>query len=146
MDVKKRKEIIEMIKQLSYFFDKCKNKLCEPYGLSSIQSKVIIDVFHNEGTKITGICQRLNKETNTISPLVNRLIKHDYLIKKNDEEDKRVFYVYLTEKSRQIMSSLEIDIEKTTWPMFDSVSLDKLEMIYDSLKILMEVTQSQCDI
>ena len=37
MDVIKRKEIIENIKELSYYFDKCKDKLCEPYGVSSVQ-------------------------------------------------------------------------------------------------------------
>ena len=81
MDIEKRKEVIEMIKQLSYFFDKSKDRLCAPYGLSSIQSKIIIDVFHNEGSRITDICKRLNKETNTISPLINRLINHGYLNK-----------------------------------------------------------------
>ena len=106
MDVIKRKEIIENIKELSYYFDKCKDKLCEPYGLSSVQSKVILDVYHNEGTKITGICQRLNKETNTISPLINRLIKHEYLVKENDKNDRRVYYIYLSEKSKNIMENL----------------------------------------
>lgn len=141
MNVEQRKEIIEMIKQLSYFFDKSKDKLCEPYGLSSIQSTVIIDVYHHEGTKITSICARLNKETNTISPLINRLIKHDYLTKVNDTNDRRVYYIYLTDKSKKIMESLVKDVETMTWPLFDSLSKENLEMIYKSLKVLMEVTK-----
>ncbi len=141
MDIEKRKEVIEMIKQLSYFFDKSKDRLCAPYGLSSIQSKIIIDVFHNEGSRITDICKRLNKETNTISPLINRLINHGYLNKVVNKNDKRVFYVYLTDKSRNIMQNLTNDVEKTTWPLFDKVSEENLDKIYDSLKILMEVTK-----
>lgn len=141
MDIEKRKEVIEMIKQLSYFFDKSKDRLCAPYGLSSIQSKIIIDVFHNEGSRITDICKRLNKETNTISPLINRLINHGYLNKVVNKKDKRVFYVYLTDKSRDIMQNLTNDVEKTTWPLFDKVSEENLDKIYDSLKILMEVTK-----
>ncbi len=141
MDIEKRKEVIEMIKQLSYFFDKSKDRLCAPYGLSSIQSKIIIDVFHNEGSRITDICKRLNKETNTISPLINRLINHGYLNKVVNKKDKRVFYVYLTDKSRNIMQNLTNDVEKTTWPLFDKVSEENLDKIYDSLKILMEVTK-----
>ena len=141
MDIEKRKEVIEMIKQLSYFFDKSKDRLCAPYGLSSIQSKIIIDVFHNEGSRITDICKRLNKETNTISPLINRLINHGYLNKVVNKKDKRVFYVYLTDKSRNIMQNLTNDVEKTTWPLFDKVSEENLDKIYDSLNILMEVTK-----
>ena len=141
MEIEKRKEVIEMIKQLSYFFDKCKDQLCEPYGLSSIQSKVILDVYHNNGCRVTDICKRLNKETNTISPLITRLVSHGYLTKKVCEDDKRVFYVYLTKKSENIMSSLMTDVEKTTWPLFDKVSNSDLNKIYDSLKLLMEVTK-----
>ncbi len=139
MDLKKRKDVIEMVKHLSYFFDKYKDKLCEPYGLSSVQSKVILDVYHNEGTKITGICSRLNKETNTISPLINRLVNHGYLSKVNDVNDKRVYYIYLTDKAQNIMANLMNDIEKATWPLFDSVEPNELDMIYKSLKILMNV-------
>lgn len=141
MDVIKRKEIIENIKELSYYFDKCKDKLCEPYGLSSVQSKVILDVYHNEGTKITGICQRLNKETNTISPLINRLINHEYLVKENDKNDRRIYYIYLSEKSKNIMESLVKDIETMTWPLFDSISEEQTNMIYESLKILIDITR-----
>ncbi len=141
MDVIKRKEIIENIKELSYYFDKCKDKLCEPYGLSSVQSKVILDVYHNEGTKITGICQRLNKETNTISPLINRLINHEYLVKENDKNDRRIYYIYLSEKSKNIMESLVKDIETMTWPLFDSISEEQANMIYESLKILIDITR-----
>lgn len=141
MDVIKRKEIIENIKELSYYFDKCKDKLCEPYGLSNVQSKVILDVYHNEGTKITGICQRLNKETNTISPLINRLINHEYLVKENDKNDRRIYYIYLSEKSKNIMESLVKDIETMTWPLFDSISEEQTNMIYESLKILIDITR-----
>lgn len=141
MDIEKRKEVIEMIKQLSYYFDKSKDRLCAPYGLSSIQSKIIIDVFHNEGSRITDICKRLNKETNTISPLINRLINHGYLNKVVNKKDKRVFYVYLTDKSKNIMQNLTNDVEKATWPLFDKVSDENLDKIYDSLKILMDVTK-----
>lgn len=51
------------------------------------------------------------------------------------------FYVYLTKKSENIMSSLMTDVEKTTWPLFDKVSNSDLNKIYDSLKLLMEVTK-----
>ena len=39
------------------------------------------------------------------------------------------------------MSSLMTDVEKTTWPLFDKVSNSDLNKIYDSLKLLMEVTK-----
>ena len=39
------------------------------------------------------------------------------------------------------MQNLTNDVEKTTWPLFDKVSEENLDKIYDSLKILMEVTK-----
>ena len=75
-DIEKRKEIIEMIKALSNYFNNVRDALCAPYGLSSIQAVIVLDIYHHpDETKVTDICKRLHKSTNTISPLINRLVE-----------------------------------------------------------------------
>ena len=89
MKMDKLGEIIEMINTLSDKFYKLKNNIFSPYGLSAIQASIILDIYHNPNeTKITDICKRLNKSTNSISPLVNRLVEKNFLEKKHDEKDK----------------------------------------------------------
>ena len=40
-DVTKRREVIDMIKSLSIYFNDVRDALCAPYGLSSIQAVIV---------------------------------------------------------------------------------------------------------
>ena len=139
--VENRREIIEMIRDLSNYFTNIRDELCEPYGLSSIQAVIILDVYHHpEARRVTDICKRLHKSTNTISPLINRLVAKGYLKKKVSKEDARSTHVYLTDKTKEMASNILVDVSDYTWPFFDSVNDEQFNHVYTALKLLLEVT------
>ena len=76
---------------------------------------------------------------NYINNLINRLIKHGYLTKIQDDFDKRITLIYLTDKSKQVMADLMKDVEKATLPLFDKLNEEELCDVYKSLKILERV-------
>lgn len=140
-DVLRRNEVVDMIKTLSNYYTNVRDSLCAPYGLSSIQTIIVLDIYHNPTeNKVTDICKRLNKSTNTISPLINRLVTKGYLEKKQAIEDARIIYVSLTKKSIDITDKIAQDIRDFTFPMFESLTEEQFEQIYDSLSLLIEVT------
>ncbi|MGM9969751.1 MAG: MarR family winged helix-turn-helix transcriptional regulator [Anaeroplasma sp.] len=140
-DLKARREVIDMIKDLSNYFNNVRDDLCSPYGLSSIQSIIILDIYHHpKETKVTDICKRLNKSTNTISPLINRLVEKGYLYKIQSSEDARITYIHLTEKAIKITDDIAMDVCDYTWPMFESLSDEQFKNIYECLNLLLEVT------
>ncbi len=138
----KKIEIIDMLKELTTRFSNIRDNLCEPYGLSSLQAVIIMDIYHNpDNTRVTDICKRLKKSTNTISPLINRLIEKSFLIKEQNKDDNRVFNVKLTNKTLNIANEIAIDVSDYTYPMFDSLTKDEFDNIYNSLLKLLEVTK-----
>ena len=139
--IENRNEIISMIKELSNYFSNIRDELCEPYGLSSIQAVIILDIYHHpEDNRVTDICKRLHKSTNTISPLINRLVQKGYLKKKVSKEDLRSTNVFLTEKTKEMADSILVDVSDYTWPFFESITDSQFEQIYNALKLLLEVT------
>lgn len=139
--VEYRLEIIQMIKKLSAYFNNVRDALCAPYKLSSIQAVIILDIYHNpDENKVTDICKRLNKSTNTISPLINRLVEKGFLLKTQGKEDARITYISLTEETKKITKDINIDICDFAWPMFNSLTEEEFTSIYDSLKLLLKVT------
>jgi DNA-binding MarR family transcriptional regulator len=139
--IENREQIITMIKSLSDYFTTIRDELCEPYGLSSIQAVIILDIYHHPGeTRVTDICKRLHKSTNTISPLINRLVQKGYLKKKVSSEDARVTNIYLTDKTKEMATNILVDVSDYTWPFFESLSQEQFDQIYDALKLLLEVT------
>lgn len=139
--IENRKEIISMIKNLSNYFSNIRDELCEPYGLSSIQAVIILDIYHHpDARRVTDICKRLHKSTNTISPLINRLVAKGYLKKKVSKEDGRSTNVYLTEKTKEMTDNILVDVSDYTWPFFESINDTQFEQVYNALKLLLEVT------
>lgn len=140
-NIEKRIEIIDMIKSLSNYFNDVRDALCAPYGLSSIQAVIVLDIYHHpDSAKVTDICKRLHKSTNTISPLINRLVVKGFLLKVQSREDARVTYIQLTEKTKSITENINVDIYDFTWPMFESLTEEEFDKIYDCLKLLLKVT------
>ena len=140
MKKEEREQILDMLKEVATRFESLRDAVCAPYGLSSIQAILLLDVYHNqEHTRVTDICKRLNKSTNTVSPLINRLIDKGFLTKKQDESDNRIFYVYLTDKSKAITDKISIDIEDYTLPIFEQLKEDEIETIKKGLSLLNKV-------
>ena len=136
-------ETIELLKSTSQFISDTRASLCAPYGLTHTQAVILLDIFHHpHETKITDICKRLNKTTNTISPLIKRMEEKGYLRKKQNQEDNRVFEVFFTEKGKEMMDRINIDVLHFSTPLFDQLSDEEFENLYQSLYKMNEV----CDI
>ncbi len=142
MEREEREKILSMLKEVATKFDSLRDAVCAPYGLSSTQAVLILDVYHNsKHTKVTDICKRLNKSTNTISPLINRLCEKGFLEKEQDETDNRIFYIRLTEKSKAITDKISIDIEDYTLPIFEQLNDSEIETIKKGLELLNRVVE-----
>ena len=140
VSIEKKKHIIEQIKDLSNFFNAIRDDLCEPYGLSSSQAVILLDIYHHpEKNRVTDICKRLNKSTNTISPLINRMIAKNLLIKSKDEVDTRVTNVYLTPITKEITKKIAVDVVDYTIPYFSDISDEDIKKIEESLALILKV-------
>lgn len=133
-------ETIELLKTTSQFIGDARANLTAPYHLTPTQAVILLDVFHHpKQTKITDICKRLNKTTNTISPLVKRLVEKGYLQKHQNSMDNRVFEVSFTDKGNSMMMEINEDVLSFSTPLFNEMSDEEFENLYKSLKILNKV-------
>jgi hypothetical protein len=48
--------------------------------------------------------------------------------------------VYLTDKTKEMVDNILVDISDYTWPFFESISDNQFDHIYTALKLLLEVT------
>ncbi|MBA5850112.1 MarR family transcriptional regulator [Clostridium sp. cel8] len=82
-----------------------KEKLIEENldGLIPSHGNVLTALYENNG-KLTmkKIAEITKKDKSTITPLINKLLELGYIIKVKDEKDKRVTYIILTEKGKEI--------------------------------------------
>ena len=140
IDAAKRKRLIDLLNDVSNRFSYIRDDICVPYGLTSVQSQLIIDIYNNpDRCKITDLCKRMHKSTNVISPLVNRLIEKGYLIKEKDKTDSRVVNVRITDKSKKIVDDIVQDISDYSLPCFDGITEEQVDLVTLYLKKILEV-------
>ena len=133
-------ETIETLKSISQFISDVRAGLCSPYKISPIQAVILLDIYHHPTeTKITDICKRLNKTTNTISPLVKRLVERGFLIKRQNKEDNRVFEVFFSEKGEEIMDQINQNVVSFALPIFNELSDEEFQNLSVLLKRLNKV-------
>ncbi|MDE6655989.1 MAG: winged helix DNA-binding protein [Anaeroplasmataceae bacterium] len=133
-------ETIELLKTTSQFIGDVRANLTAPYHLTHTQAVILLDVYHHpKETKITDICKRLNKTTNTISPLVKRLVEKGYLVKQQNARDNRVFEVSFSEKGMEMMKHINEDVLAFSTPLFNELNDEEFNNLYKSLKILNKV-------
>lgn len=100
-------------KYIIYFISKTKKKMSE-FIERKLKEKNLNDLVPSYGNILTVLYDNggrlsmkeigvlLGKDKSTITALINKLIKLDYVMKEKSKVDKRVTYIVLTKKAKEI--------------------------------------------
>lgn len=83
--------------------------LAEKYGLTILQVRILMALYHNGCYTIGNLAEDICVAGTNLSPMCKKLEKMDCLKRIRDQEDERIVKVTLTEKGNGIV--LEIDKE-----------------------------------
>lgn len=111
------------------------------YNLTIPQGQVL-RVLHQKGSlSIVEISKELDAKPSSMSGLIDRLVKAGMVTRKRDEQDRRVVWITLSEKSKKIFANLPFTqaqyyrtyLEKLSEEEFTqlSVNLQKLVRILE---------------
>ncbi len=112
-------------------------------GITYPQYLVLMVLWENDHQPVNDIAHRLLLETNTVTPLLQRMEKLDLVGRKRGSEDKRQQIVSLTERGRQmeeqafstIPAAMGEELQACPLKLDDYVNLaSELDSIIDTLK------------
>lgn len=94
------------------------NDLAREYDSTLAMAFVLLAIDEDEGTPVTKIAPRMGMEPNSLSRLLNSLEQKKAILRKNDTQDQRKVYVYLTELGYEfrkiaLQTVLEVENEMT---------------------------------
>ena len=75
-------------------------------GLTYPQYLVLLVLWEKDAQPVNDIAKRLLLETNTVTPLLQRMEKEGIIIRKKGKEDARQMIVHLTSKGKRLQESL----------------------------------------
>ena len=80
--------------------------LLSEYGLTYPQYLVLLVLWEKDAQPVNDIAKRLFLETNTVTPLLQRMEKEGILVRRKGEKDARQMIVSLTEKGQELQRKL----------------------------------------
>ncbi len=112
-------------------------------AVSKLEFKLLHTVYRHERLMISEVSEILNISLPNCSRYVKTAIEDGYLQKQIDLEDKRVYYISLTEKGRNIVeSTLSSFSEEMANHLIDLdfKTLEKLDQTFSNLNNLLSTT------
>lgn len=70
------------------------------------QYLVLLVLWEAEGLSVKQVGNQLKMDTGTLSPIIQRLEKSGFLLKKRADTDERIVRLFLTEKAKQIQPAI----------------------------------------
>ena len=80
--------------------------LLSEHGLTYPQYLVLLVLWEKDAQPVNDIAKRLLLETNTVTPLLQRMEKEGILVRKKGEKDARQMIVSLTGKGKKLQKEL----------------------------------------
>mgnify|MGYP002820856885 CR=1 FL=1 len=112
----------------------------EKLGLTYPQYLVLLVLWENDNQSVNKIGQKLLLNTNTLSPLIKRMEKNEFLTRTRSEDDERTVLVSLTLKAKKIKeraSSIPQDLLKTL--INDDVELSDVILLKKTLESWVDI-------
>ncbi|MBQ7438853.1 MAG: MarR family transcriptional regulator [Paludibacteraceae bacterium] len=117
------------------------NPYFEPLGITYPQYLVLLVLWEKDQQPVNDIAKRLHLETNTVTPLLQRMEKAGFIVRKRGEKDTRQRIVSLTPKGiamREQAKNIPDDLSKQ---VLQHVSMEEITNIIPSLDKLIEGLQ-----
>jgi DNA-binding MarR family transcriptional regulator len=104
--------------------------------VTPIQGMLLFFLQKNDGSSLTQISQGLMLENPTVTGLIDRLEKLEYVKRSDHPDDRRVYLVHITEKGRKVANKALPIVKKLNEQIKEGYSEEEIE---NFKKVLMGV-------
>ncbi|MVX64804.1 MarR family transcriptional regulator [Clostridium chromiireducens] len=136
-------EVARLFQEVMYLFRNNMKKLISDTGMSAPQGMVIGLLSKNKKMKVTELSQHLSLSNSTVSGIIDRLEAQEMVIRERSKEDKRVVYVSISPKFKEIHKVFHKQIEENIKKVLNQGSEDELNKIFEGLNILKKLLTDQ---
>jgi DNA-binding MarR family transcriptional regulator len=111
----------------------CEDKILEEHGLTTEQYAVLVSIgYLGEPARVTDIARWLERSTNSISMIVDRMVKAGLVKRVRSKSDRRVVHVTFTSKG-------ENALKPSTRAMFEVVRKNLSPLSYEDRNTLLSL-------
>ncbi|WP_226680084.1 MarR family winged helix-turn-helix transcriptional regulator [Sutcliffiella horikoshii] len=115
------------------------NKNCcsvEEQEISQVQSHILYELARTEGPSMQQVAETIGMDITTFSRQIQTLVKMELVEKRQSNEDKRMYHLYLTEKGDKLEDEINQQMHHYLTNVFSNLNeVDRVKVV-ESLKVL----------
>jgi len=135
------REILELNEQIRLQCFELAGPMAFPLDLTMRQLHVLVAASQPEGVTVHELADALGTSPPTASGLVNRLAAKGLVTRVEDDADRRVRHVQLTEQGQETLTALDSTYEHLLGEMVDLLDDDELAMFRDNSQMMLDMVE-----
>jgi DNA-binding MarR family transcriptional regulator len=114
----------------------CFKRRLHEYGLTPVQSLVVMDMSQAEGLSAKELGKRLLLDNATLSGVLDRLAEGGWITKETADDDRRFLHLHLSDKARELIDSLIKERDEANREIMSGLRLEEQILLRRMLKDL----------
>lgn len=135
------REILELNERIRLQCFELAGPMAFPPDLTMRQLHVLVAASQPEGVAVHELAEALGTSAPTASGLVNRLAAKGLVTRVEDDADRRVRHVQLTEQGQETLTALDSAYEHLLGEMVDLLDTDELAIFRDNSRLMLEMVE-----
>lgn len=111
-------------------------KRLQPYGLTNLQHLVLEGLWYREGVTAAELGKLLILDKATLSGVLERMVEGEWILKEQNDEDRRAFRIYPSDKANQMKERLIKERKKANRELLDRFTAEEQLLLKRFLKDL----------
>ncbi len=111
-------------------------KRLQPFGLTNLQHLVLEGLWYREGVTAAELGKLLILDKATLSGVLERMVGGEWIIKEQDDEDRRAFRIYPSDKANRMKDRLIEERRKANQELLDRFTSEEQLLLKRFLKDL----------
>lgn len=110
------------------------------YGQSDVtpQQFKVLRIIGKGSATVGEVSNSINSKLPAAARLLRRLEEKGWIVKRQDIQDRRVFWLELTEQGHELLSTMSRRREQVIQEMFDKLSTQEQEQIANGIRLLLK--------
>jgi len=133
-----------LLNRLKKYLQILVTKDLEDFGLTAPQLFVIKQIYREPKT-IGQITKALGLSYSTVSGIIDRLERENYVVRIRDEQDRRVVWIKKAEKLDEIQNQVPYFQDDFYIQLFEGIPEDKMKQIKESLQLLVSELEKKVE-
>lgn len=127
-------QVLIALRKIMHAIDLHSKKLVKKYGVTGPQLIALKEIEKHGQISLTALAKKISLSLATISSMIDRLEKHDYIRRTRAEKDKRTFYVCITEAGTQALAKSPNLLQEEFLRKFEALEEWEQHLIVSSLQ------------